>query len=35
MKIKVIIEEELGLIDKKIKVEKVKERIKEKKVRQI
>ena len=33
MKIKVIIEEELGLIDKKIKVEKVKERIKEKKVR--
>ena len=32
---KVIIEEELGLIDKKIKVEKVKERIKEKKVRQI
>ena len=35
MKIKVTIEEELGLIDKKIKVEKVKERIKEKKVRQI
>ena len=32
---KVTIEEELGLIDKKIKVEKVKERIKEKKVRQI